>query len=208
MSRLAQSRRLTILRDDHIGEPLGGIFLDPSPEKEQWTIDLLRSYLGSRVRIRKAELRDDRVDVDVELHAFCREADQLAGAARDLHRKGARRAALALFNGALELDPLNHPASSGKGLLLLELERYAEALQMLKRARETGPESVDVLFGLGLALLKQGRTASAIVYLESVCAIAPDHFGARRALAALGRKPTSRERKAAPSGESRSSAQR
>ena len=53
MTRLTQQRRIHILRDDHIGEPLGAIFLDPSPEKTEWTIDLLRAYLGRRVRIRK-----------------------------------------------------------------------------------------------------------------------------------------------------------
>jgi len=208
MIRLAQQKRITILRDDHIGEPLGGIFLDPVPAKEQWTIDLLAAYLGPRLRVRKVELRDNRADVEVEVHAFCVEADRLAAAAQDLLRKGARRAALALFNEALELDPLNHAAASGAGLLLIETERFTEALQMLKRAREIGAETVDVLFGLGQASLKQDRIASAIVYLENVCAIAPDHFGARRSLAALGRRSAVRERKTSTPSETRTSAQR
>jgi len=203
MSRLVQQKSITILRDDHIGEPLGGIFLDSSPEKEQWTMDLLADYLGPRVSIRKVELHEDRAEIEVDVHAFCGEAEQLAETARDLHKKGARRAASAFFNEALELDPLNHSAASGLGQLLIEQERYAEALKMLKRAREAGPENVEVLFGLGQASLKQERTASAIVYLENVCALAPDHFGARRSLAALGRKPATRERKTTASGESR-----
>ena len=205
MTRLTQQRRIHILRDDHIGEPLGAIFLDPSPEKTEWTIDLLRAYLGRRVRIRKVELGEDRVEVEVEFHALSIEADQLVAAARDLHRKGARRAALELFREALELDPLNCIAASGAGLLLIELERYLEAAKMLKRARESGPEDIEVLFGLGQASLKQERTASAIVYLEKACALAPDHFGARRALAELGRRPTNQARKPPPP-ESRSPA--
>ena len=189
MTRLAHPRRLTILRDDHIGETLGAIFLDPSADKAEWTIDLLRGYLGPRVRIVKVELHGDRADLEVEVHAFGPEAEQLAAAAQDLRRKGARRAAVELFREALALDPLSYTAARGMGLALVELNRQGDALVMLKRARETGPADADLFCGLGQAALRQDRTASAIVYLEQACELAPGHFAARRALAELGRKP-------------------
>ena|SRR5437870_5201672 len=189
MTRLAHPRRLSILRDDHIGEALGAIFLDPSADKADWTIGLLRSYVGPRVRILKVELQGERADLEVEVHALCPEAERLAATAQDLRRKGARRAAVELFREALELDPLSYAAAKGMGLALVELERYRDALMMLKRARETGPADADLLCGLGQAALRQDRTASAIVYLERACELSPGHFAARRALAELGRKP-------------------
>jgi len=200
MTRLAQLRHLSILRDEHIGEALGAIFLDPSADKADWTIDLLRAYLGPRVRIIKVELQGARADLEVEVHAFCAEADQLAAAAHDLRRKGARRAAVELFREALELDPLSHTAAKGMGLVLVELERHRDALAMLKRARETGPADADVFCALGQAAVRQDRTASAIVYLERACEITPGHFAARRALAELGRKPKPAPRTPNPPG--------
>jgi tetratricopeptide (TPR) repeat protein len=190
MTRLAHPRRLSILRDDHIGEALGAIFFDPSADKADWTIDLLRGYLGPRVRIIKVELQGERADLEVRVQAFCAEAEQLVATAQDLRRKGARRAALELFREALKLDPLNHDAAKAMGLVLNELERYSDALVMLKRARETGRADADLFWGLGHAALRQDRTASAIVYLEQACKLAPGHFAARRALAELGRRPS------------------
>ena len=188
-SALAQRRRIRILRDDHIGETLGAIFLDPAPDQQEWTLALLGEYLGPRIQIHKVELYEDRAEVDIETRTLPAEAERLTAAAHDLRRKGARKAALGLFREALALNPLSHAAGRGAGLLMLELERLADALQMLKRAHELGADDPDVLHALGQASLKQDRMASAIVYFERACEIAPDHFAARRALAELGRKP-------------------
>jgi len=189
MKQLAQRRRLVILRDDHIGDTLGAIFLEPSIDKEDWTIGLLRNYLGRRVRVLKVELMAERAEVEVTVQALSEEAGRLVATARDLKHKGAPRNAFELFGQALELDPLNHAAAAELGLLLAELERYPEALAMLKRARETGPEDAAVLYALGQTSLQLERTASAIVYLERAFALFPAHFGVRRALTELGRKP-------------------
>ncbi len=189
MKRLAQRRRIIILRDDHIGDPLGAIFLEPSLDKEEWTIGLLRTYLGRRVRVLKVELMAERAEVEVAVQALSEEAGRLAATARDLKNKGAPRNALELFRQALELDPLNHTAAAELGLLFAELERFPEALAMLKRARETGPEDAALLYALGQTSLQLERTASAIIYLERAYELAPGHFGVRRALTELGRKP-------------------
>jgi tetratricopeptide (TPR) repeat protein len=189
MKQLTQRRRIIILRDDHIGETLGAIFLEPSADKEDWTISLVRKYLGRRVRVLKVELRTERAEIEVVVQAWSEEAARLVATARDLKNKGARRNALELFRQALELDPLNHAAATELGLLLAELERFPEALAMLKRARETGPEDAALLYGLGQTSLQLERTASAISYLERAYELSPGHFGARRALTELGRKP-------------------
>ncbi len=199
MKHLAQRRRIVILRDDHIGDTLGAIFLEPSIDKEDWTIGLVRNYLGRRVRVLKVELTPERAEVEVSVQALSDEASRLVATARDLKKKGAPRNALELFRQALELDPLNHSAAAELGFLLAELERFPEALEMLKRARETGPDDASVLYALGQSSLRLERTASAIVYLERAFELSPGHFGVRRALTELGRKPKAPSR-AAPSG--------
>ncbi|HJU28704.1 MAG TPA: tetratricopeptide repeat protein, partial [Candidatus Binataceae bacterium] len=130
-----------------------------------------------------------RAEVEVELQAHADESSRLAAAARDLSRKGARRNALSMFREALELDPLNRDAAMGYGVLLADLQDYGEALRMLKRARESGPDDVELLFALGRVCVTVERPASAIAYLERAFELDPAHFGVRRALAELGRKP-------------------
>jgi tetratricopeptide (TPR) repeat protein len=187
--RMKYRRRLVLWRDDHIGDTIGAIFLDPSPEKADDIIDRLRDYLGERVRVLNAELTAQRVEVEVEVRALAEEANRLAAAAGDLGRKGVRHNAIALFQEALELDPLNRDARQGLGLLLAEMKCYGEALAMLKLARETGPETVDLLHALGRVCIQAGRVTSAISYLERGFELDPSHFGVRRALGELGRKP-------------------
>jgi tetratricopeptide (TPR) repeat protein len=180
---------MVLLRDDHIGDAIGAIFLDPSPEKEADIIARLRDYLGERVRIISAEVTTHRIEVEVEVRALGEEANRLAAAAGDLSRKGARRNALALYRQALELDPLNRDTLHGLGLLLADLHCYGEALGMLKLARESGPETADLLHALGRVCIEADRIASAISYLEKGFELDPGHFGVRRALTDLGRKP-------------------
>jgi tetratricopeptide (TPR) repeat protein len=180
---------MVLLRDDHIGDAVGAIFLDPSLENGDAIISRLRDYLGPRVRIIYVELAAERVEAEVEVRALAEEATRLAAAAADLGRKGSPRNAIALFRQALELDPLNRDARHGLGLLLAELNCCSEALAMLKLARESGPETVDLLHALGRVCLQADRKVSAINYLEKGFELDPSHFGVRRALGELGRKP-------------------
>lgn len=182
-------RRLVLLRDDHIGDTVGAIFLDPSPEDTDAVISRLRDYLGERVCVISGELSNDRIEVEVEVRALADEANRLAAAAGELSRKGVRRNAIALFRQALDLDPLNRDAHQGLGLLLADLNRYTEALTMLKLARESGPETVELLHALARVCMQAERTASAIRYLEKGFELDPSHFGVRRALIEMGRKP-------------------
>jgi tetratricopeptide (TPR) repeat protein len=180
---------MVLLRDDHIGDTVGAIFLDPSPEDSDAVISRLHDYLGKRVSVIRAELTAERIEVEVEVRALAEEANRLATAAGDLRRKGGRRNAIALFRQALELDPLNREARQGLGLLLADLNCFSEALAMLRLARESGPETVELLHALGRVCMQADRKASAIGYLEKGFELDPSHFGVRRALGELGRKP-------------------
>lgn len=192
--RIKQRRRILILRDDHIGDALGMMFLDPAAENENSILERLCDYLGSRLRVVKAELTSERAEVEVELQALVDEAARLAATAHDLRRKGARRNALALFREALELDPLSRDAALGLGLMLADAEQYADALKMMKRARESGADDPNLLYEMGRVCAKLERTASAIIYLERAVELDPSHFGARRALSEMGRKPKPAQR--------------
>jgi tetratricopeptide (TPR) repeat protein len=193
---------MVLLRDDHIGDTVGAIFLDPSPEDGDAIISRLCNYLGNRVRLVSAELTAERLEIEVEVRAFAEEANRLAVAAADLSRKGGRRNAVALFRQALELDPLNRNARHGLGLLLAELNCCSEALAMLRLARESGPETVELLHALGRVCMQADRKASAINYLEKGFELDPSHFGVRRALGELGLKPKLPQR---PQNNARSS---
>lgn len=203
MQRVSKTRRLLILRDDHIGDRLGEIFLDQSEASAERIHELLRSYLGRRVRLRKLELSAHKVEVEVEVSAMPEEAERLAAAAQNLRVKGAPRNALELFREALALDPLSSRAASGLGMLQVELRRYEEGFANLKRARETGPDSADLLLALAQVALKLGRETSAIAYLEQALELAPSHFAVRRLLTELGRKPKLPPRAQTPTARSK-----
>jgi len=189
VKQIRQRRRITIMRDDHLGDLLGAIFLDVSAHSEDAIIGRLAEYLGKRVRIIKAEISSDRAEVEVEVKVWEEEGDRLAATAMDLKNKGARRNALSLFREALELDPLNVAAALGLGMLLAEMEKYSEALTVLKLACEAGPANAATLLALGRVCVKTDRIASAITYLERAYAIEASNFEVRRALTELGRKP-------------------
>jgi hypothetical protein len=72
LRRIKQRQRIVILRDDHIGDPIGVMFLDPSAEDEDSLFERLRDYLGKRLRVVRVELTTERAEVEVEVQAFVR----------------------------------------------------------------------------------------------------------------------------------------
>lgn len=183
------SARMVIRREDHIGDGLGSIFLETGAGDPDAIIARLREYLGSRVRILKAEIGAEQIEIEVGPRRFAEEAARLAEAAQGLRRTGASRNAMAHFNEALALDPLNVTALRGLGALLAAREDYSAAFRTLCKARETGGDNAEVLHDLGCAAAAMERIATAVVYLERACELAPDNLAIRRTLADLGRKP-------------------
>jgi tetratricopeptide (TPR) repeat protein len=192
-ARAARARgstaRIVIRREDHIGDSLGFIFLEDVGGNQDAIIDRLRDYLGPRLRILKAEIGAERIEIEIGGRRFAEEAARMAEAAEGLRRKGASRNATAHFKEALALDPLNVMALRGLGALLAAREDYSGAFGMLCRAREAGGDSAQVLHELGRVTAGMGRIATAVVYLERACELAPDDLAIRRTLADLGRKP-------------------
>jgi tetratricopeptide (TPR) repeat protein len=179
---------LVIARDDHIGDPIGAIFLELEGGEAE-VVRRVRDYLGGKVHILKLELKRDRATVEVEASAFTEEANRLAAAAADLARKGGPRNAIAMFKHALELDPLGGQALCDMGLALLELKRPAEALSALRRAHALLGDSVDLLRALARVCVAMERIPTAIGYLERALGLEPSNRVIRRELLALGHRP-------------------
>ncbi len=185
-----RQRTLVIRRDDHIGDALGLVFLESPETAAETIIERLRSYLGPRVKILRAEISRDQIEVESEARGWTEESARMAAAARDLFLKGGRRGALAMFEEAVALDPLCADTMAAYGLSLVEQEADAEGLQALKRARELGATRVvEVLLAMARAAARLERRGAAIGYLEAVLELEPRNFAARRAMKALGRTP-------------------
>jgi tetratricopeptide (TPR) repeat protein len=184
----AGKKVLTIARDDHIGDPIGAIFLDLDGGEAE-VARRIREYLGTKARILRIDLEHARVTVEVEASLFTQESNRLAAAAADLSRKGAPRNAIAMFQQALELDPLGGQTLYDMGIALLEVKKPAEALAVLRRAREILGDSVALLRTLARVCVAMERVPTAVGYLERALELEPGNRGVRRELLALGRRP-------------------
>ena len=80
---------------------------------------------------------------------------------RALFRTGESQRGLDMVRKALALDPTNAEGHTTLGNLLYQSDQFATAESSYRQALETGPES-RAQFGLGLALLGQGKTAAAV----------------------------------------------
>lgn len=187
-----QRRRIVILLEDHIGDPVGSLLFNLANFDNDSIIERLREYLDPRLKIIRAELTSARAEVEVEVRTHEAESRHLTTVAQDLLSKGARRNASSLYDDALRLDPLNSEAAMGYGLLLADLKKYDDALRMLKRAREYGPDRADLLHALGRVSMLADRRASAIAYFERAYELEPGNSAVRRALTDIGRTPPPR----------------
>jgi tetratricopeptide (TPR) repeat protein len=189
-TRSRARRSLVIRRIDHVGDPVGLAFLESPETNGDALLERIREYLGNKLRLIKAEVSHGEIAVEVESRGWTEEGTRMATVARDLYEKGARRSALAMYRDALDLDPLNVEAMLSLGLALAEQEKFADALAALKHAREFGAGGVELLVAMGRCATGVDRAVSAIAYYEEALSIEPRNFVARRALAALGHKPT------------------
>ncbi len=182
---------LIIRSDDHVGEPLGAVFLAPE-ELAESLIEKLGEYMGARVKVLKAVLTKDRMEVEVESLELREESDRLVETAARLCKNRLGKSAESALRDALQLDPLNGRAMKMLAEVLMAQDRPADAFGMLVRTREVSGDSADLLAGMAACCIKLGRTASAVKYLKFSLELDPKHFGARRMLIGLGHKPPGR----------------
>jgi tetratricopeptide (TPR) repeat protein len=182
-------RSLVIRRVDHVGDPVGLAFLESPETNGDAVLERLREYLGSKLKVVKADVAHGEITVEVESRRWTEEGARMAAVARELYEKGARRSALAMYRDALDLDPLNAEAMLRLGLAFAEQQKFADALGALKRAREFGAGGVELLIAMGRCAAGSDRSANAIAYYEEALKLEPRNFVARRALSSMGHKP-------------------
>jgi tetratricopeptide (TPR) repeat protein len=177
-----ERQTLVIRREDHVGDPLSIVWLVPAETLGDAIVGRLRDYLGRRVRIKKAEISRDTIEVQVEVRGWREEANRLAQAGRDLADKGAKRAALAMCREALELDSLSPEAMTAMGTILVTLGKDQEAIDAFQHAREFGAEGVSILLAMLDCAMRLGWLASAARYAEEALRLDPGNLQARDAL--------------------------
>ncbi len=85
-----------------------------------------------------------------------------------LIRQGLPHEAVEAFQKAAALQE-DAPILSNLGAALMEVGRYAEALEPLRRAVTLSPDDIGARHNLAKVLLKHGRTFEALRYLEQMC---------------------------------------
>lgn len=180
--RHRERQTVIIRREDHVGDPISIAWLVPAETLGDAILGRLRDYLGRRVRIKKAEISRDTIEVQVEVRGWREEANRLASAARDLSEKGAKRGALAMCREALELDSLSVEAMTAMGTILAALGKDEEALDAFQHAREFGDEGVSVLLAMLDCAVRLGWLASAERYAQETLRLDPGNLQARDAL--------------------------
>jgi tetratricopeptide (TPR) repeat protein len=180
--RHRERQTVVIRREDHVGDPISIAWLVPAETLGDAIVGRLHDYLGRRVRIKKAEISRDTIEVQVEVQGWREEANRLASAARDLSEKGAKRGALAMCREALELDSLSVEAMTAMGTILAALGKDEEALDAFQHAREFGDEGVSVVLAMLEGAIRLGWLASAERYAQEALRLDPENLQARDAL--------------------------
>jgi tetratricopeptide (TPR) repeat protein len=108
-----------------------------------------------------------------------------------LHRQGRTAAAETLYQAVLAESP-DHPGALYQlGILRLQQEAFDDALGLLRRVLDQGPNSAEANVYFGVALHALGRPADALEHFEKAIALEPGradaHYNRGRALQMLKR---------------------
>ncbi|HVP57895.1 MAG TPA: DUF2723 domain-containing protein [bacterium] len=137
------------------------------------------------------------------------------GLGRTFEGQGDLDRALAYYQLARHRDSASEPASHAAAALLIRMERYGDARQVIEAGLALAPRSALLLSDLGLVNLREDDLDSAIAHLGEALAIDPSMLAVRGNLAvayeAKGMKPEAAEQyriylKTAPPGQARNRA--
>lgn len=154
-------------------QKLEGLSSVTPDERVSWAESLLGTGNPDQAlaMVRQAEAADPK------LLRMCLTTAKILGAKGDV--EGALRYELR----AIEIDPVNVLAWSGKGFALMRLGRLPEALEALETAVRLDPEQVNAWVNLGEAQLRSRNLGRAIHALEKAVSLKPSALDARIHLA-------------------------
>lgn len=110
---------------------------------------------------------------------------QIFGEAVKLHQAGDVKGAARLYDRVLELDPRHVDALSNRGLALLSLGRFEDAVPAIETAISITPNAADLHFNLGTALDELWRYEDATAAYENCIRLEPTYAPAHFNLAGL-----------------------
>jgi Flp pilus assembly protein TadD len=100
-----------------------------------------------------------------------------------LFKRGKVAEAIAHYEAALQINPLQDDAHSNLGRALADQRRYDEAVAHFETALSLRPDDVKTRNNLGSVLVLQGRHVEAVRQFEEVVRLQPDHAAAHNNLA-------------------------
>lgn len=103
-----------------------------------------------------------------------------------LQAQGKQEEAEAAFRSVLEVAPDHVLAAKALAARLIDLERFADALDVLGPVIEAQPHYADLQYLAGLACEELGQRAEASAYYDAALRYSPDHTDARKGLDRLG----------------------
>jgi predicted O-linked N-acetylglucosamine transferase (SPINDLY family) len=101
------------------------------------------------------------------------ESSQLLEKAVALHREGAEAEAEKLYNEILSTDPSHTDTRQMLGILRMEQERFADALEEFNAILRDKPGAIQALMQKGFALRALGRKADALAHYEHILRMGP-----------------------------------
>jgi Tfp pilus assembly protein PilF len=104
-----------------------------------------------------------------------------------LARQGRLAEAMTHYRRALEISPAYALAQRNLGLALAAGGDLAGGIREVLAALERSPSEAQWHYEVGVMLANVGQTAGAVGHLQDALRLAPQHSGARDALAALGK---------------------
>lgn len=178
---------LILRRQDHKRDALGAVFLGAVTDEREIR-SYVERYLGHAVSVREIHGDSERLRVSVESSGFVAESQNLARLGRSLAESGRSRSAMATFEEALKLDPLNVEAWKGQAALLAQQNDLLAAEESWVRAGEIGGYDGTILRGLATLALRGERRPTAIAYLEEALLANGEDVEAREMLDELRRQ--------------------
>jgi Flp pilus assembly protein TadD len=178
---------LVIRRDDHKRDALGAVFLGAVTDPEAVRNAVVR-YLGPAIRVLTVEQRPTALRVEIEATGFSDESRNLVRLGRGMAEKGRARAASDMFTEALRLDPTNADALKAEARIRLQSGDVHGAEERWILAGEIAGFDSGTLRGLARAALEEGRTPSAMRYLEEALVADPADREVRETLDQLRRQ--------------------